>query len=126
MSAAPPDEADSISHLKAVARRAHPTLGAIYSLIDSDLLPEGIATADPAVPLGDGSVPQPSSEPPFDPLDSGDSLRLQAYATQLGDLIQAIRDGRDPAILIVLSSSVREPVEDREDLVEHADDTLNT
>ena len=37
-------------------------------------------------------------QPPFDPLDSGDSLRLQAYATQLGDLIQAIRDGRDPEV----------------------------
>jgi predicted dehydrogenase len=37
-------------------------------------------------------------QPPFDPLDSDDSLRLQAYATQLADLIGAIRDGRDPEV----------------------------
>ena len=40
---------DDAHYLQAVARRAHSTLGAIYSLIDSDLLPEGIATTDPAV-----------------------------------------------------------------------------
>lgn len=35
---------------------------------------------------------------PFDPLDPDDSVRLQAYASQLRDLIEAIETGRDPFV----------------------------
>jgi len=37
-------------------------------------------------------------QPPFDPLDAEDSIRLQAYATQLCDLMAAIAEGRDPQV----------------------------
>jgi predicted dehydrogenase len=37
-------------------------------------------------------------QPAFDPLDADDALRLHAYASQLGDLIDAIRSGRDPQV----------------------------
>lgn len=37
-------------------------------------------------------------QPPFDPLDPDDPVRLQAYASQLRDLIDAIADGRDPVV----------------------------
>jgi predicted dehydrogenase len=37
-------------------------------------------------------------QPPFDPLDAEDSVRLQAYAKQLGDLIAAIAESRDPFV----------------------------
>ena len=37
-------------------------------------------------------------QPPFDPLDAEDAVRLQAYAEQLRDLIGAIADGRDPQV----------------------------
>lgn len=37
-------------------------------------------------------------QPPFDPLDPDDPVRLQAYASQLRDLIDAIAEGRDPAV----------------------------
>jgi predicted dehydrogenase len=37
-------------------------------------------------------------QPPFDPLDAEDSVRLQAYANQLRDLIAAIAEGRDPQV----------------------------
>ncbi|GAA4349816.1 DUF2169 domain-containing protein [Variovorax defluvii] len=40
---------DDAYYLDAAARRSHPSLGAVYALVDSDLLPEGISTADPAV-----------------------------------------------------------------------------
>jgi len=46
----------------------------------------------------DGGWESAFEQPPFDPLDSGDSLRLQAYASQLRDLIAAIREGRDPQV----------------------------
>jgi predicted dehydrogenase len=35
---------------------------------------------------------------PFDPLDAGHPVRLQAYASQLRDLIDAIVTGRDPSV----------------------------
>jgi myo-inositol 2-dehydrogenase/D-chiro-inositol 1-dehydrogenase len=35
---------------------------------------------------------------PFDPLNADDPIRLQAYASQLRDLIDAIAEGRDPAV----------------------------
>jgi UDP-N-acetyl-2-amino-2-deoxyglucuronate dehydrogenase len=35
---------------------------------------------------------------PFDPLNADDPVRLQAYASQLRDLIDAIAEGRDPAV----------------------------
>jgi predicted dehydrogenase len=37
-------------------------------------------------------------QPPFDPLDAEDSVRLQAYANQLRDLIAAIAERRDPQV----------------------------
>jgi predicted dehydrogenase len=37
-------------------------------------------------------------QPPFDPLDAEDSVRLQAYAKQLGDLIAATAESRDPFV----------------------------
>ena len=37
-------------------------------------------------------------QPPFDPLDAEDSIRLQAYANQLRDLMAAIVEGRDPQV----------------------------
>ena len=37
-------------------------------------------------------------QPPFDPLDAEDSIRLQAYANQLRDLMAAIAEGRDPFV----------------------------
>ena len=37
-------------------------------------------------------------QPPFDPLDPDDAIRLQAYAAQLRDLMDAIATGRDPLI----------------------------
>lgn len=36
-------------YLDAAAKRVDPNIGAIYSLVDSDLLPEGISTVDPDV-----------------------------------------------------------------------------
>lgn len=36
-------------YMEAAQRRAHPTLGGVYSMIDTDLLPEGVSTHDPAV-----------------------------------------------------------------------------
>ena len=35
---------------------------------------------------------------PFDPLNADDPIRLQAYASQLRDLIHAITEGRDPVV----------------------------
>jgi len=37
-------------------------------------------------------------QPAFDPLDPDDPIRLQAYASQLRDLLRAIADGRDPGV----------------------------
>jgi predicted dehydrogenase len=37
-------------------------------------------------------------QPAFDPLDPDDPIRLQAYASQLRDLLRAIADGGDPAV----------------------------
>ena len=37
-------------------------------------------------------------QPPFDPLDADDPIRLRAYADQLRDLIGAIREGHDPLV----------------------------
>jgi predicted dehydrogenase len=37
-------------------------------------------------------------QPPFDPLDADDPIRLQAYASQLRDLIDAIATGGDPSV----------------------------
>ncbi len=46
----------------------------------------------------DGSWETAYEQQPFDPLDPDDPIRLQAYASQLRDLIAAIREGRDPFI----------------------------
>jgi UDP-N-acetyl-2-amino-2-deoxyglucuronate dehydrogenase len=37
-------------------------------------------------------------QPPFDPLDPDDPIRLQAYASQLRDLIRAVEEDRDPFV----------------------------
>jgi myo-inositol 2-dehydrogenase/D-chiro-inositol 1-dehydrogenase len=37
-------------------------------------------------------------QPPFDPLDPDDPIRLQAYASQLRDLMRAIAEGGDPFV----------------------------
>jgi UDP-N-acetyl-2-amino-2-deoxyglucuronate dehydrogenase len=37
-------------------------------------------------------------QPPFDPLNADDPVRLGAYADQLRDLVAAIREGRDPFV----------------------------
>ncbi len=37
-------------------------------------------------------------QPPFDPLDPDDPIRLQAYGSQLRDLIGAIAEERDPLV----------------------------
>lgn len=37
-------------------------------------------------------------QPPFDPLNADDPIRLQAYADELRDFIGAIREGRDPFV----------------------------
>jgi predicted dehydrogenase len=37
-------------------------------------------------------------QPPFDPLNADDPVRLGAYADQLRDLVAAIREGRDPLV----------------------------
>ena len=37
-------------------------------------------------------------QPPFDPLDPDDPIRLKAYADQLRDLVAAIREHRDPLV----------------------------
>lgn len=37
-------------------------------------------------------------QPAFDPLDPDDPIRLQAYASQMRDLLRAMVDGRDPAV----------------------------
>jgi predicted dehydrogenase len=37
-------------------------------------------------------------QPPFDPLNADDPVRLGAYADQLRDVVAAIREGRDPLV----------------------------
>ncbi len=46
----------------------------------------------------DGGWETAFEQQPFDPLDPDDPIRLQAYASQLRDLIAAIREGRDPFV----------------------------
>ena len=46
----------------------------------------------------DGGWETVYEQQPFDPLDPDDPIRLQAYASQLRDLIAAIGEGRDPFV----------------------------
>jgi predicted dehydrogenase len=46
----------------------------------------------------DGGWETAFEQPPFDPLDPEDSVRLQAYAAQLRDLMDAAAEGRDPQV----------------------------
>jgi predicted dehydrogenase len=53
-----------------------------------------------AVRLGtpDGGWETVFAQPPFDPLNADDPVRLGAYADQLRDLVAAIRGGREPFV----------------------------
>ena len=46
----------------------------------------------------DGGWQTVFEQPPFDPLNADDPVRLGAYADQLRDLVAAIREGRDPFV----------------------------
>jgi predicted dehydrogenase len=46
----------------------------------------------------DGGWETVYEQTPFDPLDADDPVRLQAYASQLRDLMAAIGEGRDPFV----------------------------
>jgi predicted dehydrogenase len=62
---------------------------------------EGMIDLDPygSVRLGRGEAWETVSEqPPFDPLDAVDPVRLAAYRRQLEDLVAAITDGREPLV----------------------------
>jgi len=62
---------------------------------------EGMIDLDPygAVRLGRGETWETVSEqPPFDPLDAVDPVRLAAYRRQLEDLVAAIDERRDPLV----------------------------
>jgi glucose-fructose oxidoreductase len=62
---------------------------------------DGILQVDPYAELrlsrGDGWEVV-AEQPPFDPLDANDPVRLKAYARQLDDLVAAARDGREPLV----------------------------
>lgn len=77
-----------------------PSLGSAMQMVITGS--EGIIELDAygTVRLGtaDGGWETAFEQPPFDPLDPGDSLRLQAYASQLRDLMEAIDAGRDPLV----------------------------
>ena len=77
-----------------------PTLGSAMQILITGS--EGVIELDAygTVRIGtpDGGWETTFEQPPFDPLDADDSLRLQAYASQLDDLIAAIRAGRDPQV----------------------------
>jgi predicted dehydrogenase len=77
-----------------------PTLGSAMQLLITGS--GGIIEADAygtvrlATPSGDWETI--FEQPPFDPLDAEDSVRLQAYGSQLRDLIGAIRERREPFV----------------------------
>jgi predicted dehydrogenase len=77
-----------------------PSLGSAMQLLITGS--DGILELDSygTVRLGtpDGGWQSIFEQPAFDPLDPDDPIRLQAYASQLRDLIEAIAEGRDPAV----------------------------
>jgi predicted dehydrogenase len=77
-----------------------PTLGSAMQMLIAGS--DGIIEADAygTVRLGTpaGGWETIFEQPPFDPLDAEDSVRLQAYANQLRDLMAAIAEGRDPQV----------------------------
>ncbi|AGU47739.1 pentapeptide repeats-containing protein [Variovorax paradoxus B4] len=78
-------------YLEARAKRADPEMGAVYSIIDSDLLPEGIDTADPDVE---------AAKEPF--AIDGLQAETQRYRAELDVEIareKAIAMGQDPDAL---------------------------
>lgn len=63
--------------------------------------PDGIIRFDPyqAAFLDRGAARDPLAvQPPFDPLDASDPVRLRAYAGQLEDLVAAVRGGGRPLV----------------------------
>jgi UDP-N-acetyl-2-amino-2-deoxyglucuronate dehydrogenase len=79
---------------------AAPPLGSAMQMLITGS--DGIIELDSygTVRLGtaDGGWETSFEQPPFDPLDPEDSIRLQAYAAQLRDLITAVSEGRDPQV----------------------------
>jgi UDP-N-acetyl-2-amino-2-deoxyglucuronate dehydrogenase len=77
-----------------------PTLGSAMQLLiagsDGIIELDAYGTVRLATPVGGWETI--FEQPPFDPLDAEDSIRLQAYATQLRDLMAAIAEGRDPQV----------------------------
>lgn len=77
-----------------------PTLGSAMQMLitgsDGIIELDAYGTVRLATPAGGWETI--FEQPPFDPLDAEDSVRLQAYASQLRDLIGAIREGRDPQV----------------------------
>jgi predicted dehydrogenase len=77
-----------------------PTLGSAMQMLITGS--DGIIELDSygSVRLGTpaGGWETAFQQPPFDPLDPEDAVRLQAYASQLRDLIEAIGEGRDPQV----------------------------
>jgi myo-inositol 2-dehydrogenase/D-chiro-inositol 1-dehydrogenase len=77
-----------------------PSLGSAMQVLitGSDGVIEFDAYGTVRIATPDGGWETAFEQPPFDPLDADDAVRLQAYASQLGDLIDAIRSGRDPQV----------------------------
>ena len=77
-----------------------PTLGSAMQLLITGS--KGIIELDAygTVRLGtpDGGWETVFEQTPFDPLDADDPVRLQAYASQLRDLMRAMADGSDPFV----------------------------
>jgi predicted dehydrogenase len=77
-----------------------PTLGSAMQLLITGS--KGIIELDAygTVRLGtpDGGWETVFEQTPFDPLDADDPIRLQAYASQLRDLMRAMADGSDPFV----------------------------
>ena len=77
-----------------------PTLGSAMQLLiagsDGIIEADAYGTVRLATPAGGWETI--FEQPPFDPLDAEDSVRLQAYANQLRDLMAAIAEGRDPFV----------------------------
>ena len=77
-----------------------PTLGSAMQILiaGSDGIIELDAYGTVRLATPDGGWETIFEQPPFDPLDAEDSIRLQAYANQLRDLMAAIAEGRDPFV----------------------------
>jgi predicted dehydrogenase len=77
-----------------------PTLGSAMQMLiagsDGIIELDAYGTVRIATPAGGWETA--FEQPPFDPLDAEDSVRLQAYGAQLRDLIDAIAEGRDPQV----------------------------